>query len=56
MIGMDDVEVLRTAFASFSLESNFAARFTDKYVSPESVNAMCQSLCFHLLMFLENLC
>lgn len=38
MIGTDDVEVIRTAFASVSLDSTFAAPFADKYITRESIS------------------
>lgn len=42
MLGVDDVDALGAGIASFSLESDFAARYTDKYVHHDSVNVMCR--------------
>lgn len=56
MIGTDDLEVIRTAFASFSLDPNFAAPFTDKYVTRESINAMYDGGLFRLLVMDEHVC
>lgn len=50
MIGTDDLEVIRTAFASFSIDPHFAAPFTDKYVTQESINTMYDRELFHLLL------
>lgn len=56
MIKTDDLEVIRSAFASFSLDSNFTAPFTDKYVTRESINEMYDGELFRLLVLEEYVC